>query len=50
MNRLERAVNIEDLRRLARSRLPRSVFDFFDGGAEDETTLRDNRAADLLAP
>jgi (S)-mandelate dehydrogenase len=45
MNRLERAVNIEDLRRLARARLPRSVFDFFDGGAEDETTLRDNRAA-----
>ena len=45
MNRLERAVNIEDLRRLARARLPRSVFDFFDGGAEDETTLRGNRAA-----
>jgi (S)-mandelate dehydrogenase len=45
MSPLERAVNIEDLRRLARSRLPRSVFDFFDGGAEDETTLRGNRAA-----
>ena len=38
-------MNIEDLRRLARSRLPRAVFDFFDGGAEDETTLRGNRAA-----
>jgi len=45
VTRLERAVNIEDLRRLARRRLPRSVFDFFDGGAEDETTLRGNRAA-----
>ncbi len=45
MNRLQRAVNIEDLRRMAKARLPRSVFDFFDGGAEDETTLRDNRAA-----
>ncbi|MGD9953204.1 MAG: alpha-hydroxy acid oxidase [Burkholderiales bacterium] len=45
MPSLERAVNIEDLRRLARRRLPRSVFDFFDGGAEDETTLRANRAA-----
>ena len=45
MTRLERAVNIEDLRRLARARLPRSVFDFFDGGAEDETTLAGNRAA-----
>jgi (S)-mandelate dehydrogenase len=42
---LSRAVNIEDLRQLARRRLPRAVFDFFDGGAEDETTLRGNRAA-----
>jgi len=45
MSRLSRAVNIEDLRRMAKRRLPRSVFDFFDGGAEDETTLRGNRAA-----
>jgi (S)-mandelate dehydrogenase len=45
MPNLERAVNIEDLRRLAKRRLPRSVFEFFDGGAEDETTLRANRAA-----
>src|SRR6266699_7235850 len=43
--RLLRAWTIEDLRRLAEKRLPRAVFDFFDGGAEDETTLRDNRAA-----
>src|SRR5687768_12395999 len=42
---LERAVNIEDLRQMARRRLPRAIFDFFDGGAEDEVTLRDNRAA-----
>jgi len=42
---LGEAVNIEDLRRLAKRRLPRAIFDFFDGGAEDETTLRDNRAA-----
>jgi (S)-mandelate dehydrogenase len=42
---LERAVNIEDLRRIARRRLPRAIFDFFDGGAEDEVSLRDNRAA-----
>ena len=39
------AVNIEDLRRAAKRRLPRAIFDFFDGGAEDETTLRENRAA-----
>jgi isopentenyl diphosphate isomerase/L-lactate dehydrogenase-like FMN-dependent dehydrogenase len=40
-----RAYSIEDLRRMARARLPRAVFDFIDGGAEDELTLRDNRAA-----
>jgi len=42
---LAQAVNIEDLRRMAQRRLPRAIFDFFDGGAEDEVTLRDNRAA-----
>jgi (S)-mandelate dehydrogenase len=42
---LSRAINIEDLRQLARRRLPRAIFDFFDGGAEDESTLRENRAA-----
>jgi (S)-mandelate dehydrogenase len=39
------AWNIEDLRGLAKERLPRAVFDFYDGAAEDETTLRENRAA-----
>jgi len=42
---LRDAVNIEDLRVLAKRRLPRAIFDFFDGGAEDEVTLRENRAA-----
>src|SRR5918996_2858593 len=42
---MHRAVNIEDLRRMAKRRLPRAIFDFFDGGAEDEVTLRENRAA-----
>lgn len=37
--------SIEDLRRLARRRLPRSIFDFYDGGAEDELTLAVNREA-----
>jgi len=35
-------VNIEDLRRMARRRLPRAVFDYMDGGAGDEVTLREN--------
>jgi len=42
---LNQVVSIEDLRQLARRRLPRAIFDFFDGGAEDEVTLRENRAA-----
>jgi isopentenyl diphosphate isomerase/L-lactate dehydrogenase-like FMN-dependent dehydrogenase len=39
---LRRVVNIEDLRALARRRLPRVVFDYLDGGAADEVTLRGN--------
>ncbi len=45
MTDLAQAINIEDLRVMARRRVPRAVFDFFDGGAEDEVTLRENRAA-----
>jgi isopentenyl diphosphate isomerase/L-lactate dehydrogenase-like FMN-dependent dehydrogenase len=37
-----RVVNIEDLRRAAKRRLPQVVFDYIDGGAEDERTLRAN--------
>ena len=37
-----RAFNIADLRRRARTRLPRMVFDYMDGGADDECTLRAN--------
>lgn len=41
--RLARTVNIEDLRTLARRKLPRVVFDYLDGGADAEVTLGDNR-------
>ena len=37
-----RVLNIEDLRRRAKQRLPRVVFDYIDGGAEEESTLRAN--------
>lgn len=37
-----RVINIHDLRRLAKRRLPRVVFDYLDGGAEGEVTLREN--------
>jgi isopentenyl diphosphate isomerase/L-lactate dehydrogenase-like FMN-dependent dehydrogenase len=36
-------ISIDDLRERARRRLPRAVFDYIDGGAEDELTLRRNR-------
>lgn len=37
-------INVEDLRRLAKKRLPRMVFDNIDGAAHDEVTMRANRA------
>lgn len=40
---LQRAVNIDDLRKLAQRRVPRAVFDYIDGGADGEVTLRENR-------
>ena len=43
--RVRRAWNIGDLRAMAKRRLPRAIFDFFDGAAEDEISLRENRAA-----
>src|SRR5258705_5244702 len=38
-------VNIADLRRAAKRRLPRLAFDYIDGGADDEITLRENSRA-----
>src|SRR5215472_10884639 len=38
-------LTIDDLRRASRRRLPRAVYDFIDGAAEDEVTLRRNRQA-----
>ena len=43
--RLARAASVHDLRAIARRRLPRGVFDYVDGGAEDERTLAANEAA-----
>jgi L-lactate dehydrogenase (cytochrome) len=40
-----RAVNVEDLRSLSRRRLPKVIFDYIDGGAEAEITLRENLRA-----
>ncbi|MGB7949640.1 MAG: alpha-hydroxy acid oxidase [Candidatus Binatia bacterium] len=43
--RLAKAANIDDLRAVAKRRLPGGVFDYIDGGAEDEVTYRRNRSA-----
>ena len=43
--RLARAATIEDLRRLARRRAPRAVFDYTDGAAGQELSLRRSREA-----
>src|SRR5262245_19839001 len=43
--RLATAANVYDLRRLAQRRLPAGVFDYIDGGAEDERTMIANREA-----
>lgn len=43
--RLAHAASVEDLRRLAKRRLPGGVFDYIDGAAEDERTLAANQAA-----
>jgi L-lactate dehydrogenase (cytochrome) len=40
-----RVVNVGDLRRLAQRRLPQVLFDYLDGGAEGEFTLRENTRA-----
>jgi L-lactate dehydrogenase (cytochrome) len=43
--RLERVASVADLRRIARRSLPRGVFDYIDGGAENERTLAANADA-----
>jgi L-lactate dehydrogenase (cytochrome) len=43
--RLASAASVDDLRKLAQRRLPRGVFDYIDGAAEDEHTLAHNRQA-----
>jgi L-lactate dehydrogenase (cytochrome)/(S)-mandelate dehydrogenase len=42
---VERAINIDDLRRMAKRRLPRIAFDFIEGGLEDEVGIARNERA-----
>jgi len=43
VDRLARCYTVDDLRAAARRRLPRAAFDYLDGAAEDEVSLRRNR-------
>ena len=43
--RLRDCHNFHDFRTLAKKRLPRPIFDYIDGGADDETTYRRNTSA-----
>jgi (S)-mandelate dehydrogenase len=42
---IDSAINIDDLKRMAKRRLPKIIFDFIEGGVEDETGLRTNASA-----
>jgi L-lactate dehydrogenase (cytochrome)/(S)-mandelate dehydrogenase len=42
---IDSAINIDDLKRLAKRRLPKIMFDFIEGGVEDEVGLRTNANA-----
>ena len=42
---LDQAINIEDLHRIAKRKLPRIIFDYIEGGVEDERGLSRNEAA-----
>ena len=45
MSKLDKALNIEDLRKIARRKLPKPLFNYIDGGADDESNVCGNTHA-----
>jgi (S)-mandelate dehydrogenase len=45
VDRVDRAVNVDDLRKLAKRRLPKIAYDFIEGGLEDERGVARNEEA-----
>jgi len=45
MSRIDQALNIEDLRKIARKKLPKPLFNYIDGGADDESNVLGNAHA-----
>ncbi len=43
--KIDQAVNVDDVRKMAKQRLPRLLFDFIEGGTDDELCLERNRQA-----
>ena len=42
---LKNCYNVEDFRKLAKKKLPSPIFNYIDGGSDDEVTLRRNTEA-----
>ena len=45
MSRIDKALNIEDLRKIARKKLPKPLFNYIDGGSDDESNVCGNTHA-----
>ena len=45
MSKLDKALNIEDLRKIARKKLPKPLFNYIDGGSDDESNVHGNALA-----
>ncbi len=45
MSKLDKALNIEDLRKMARKKLPAPLFNYIDGGSDDESNVHGNTRA-----
>jgi L-lactate dehydrogenase (cytochrome) len=45
MSKLDKALNIEDLRKIARKKLPKPLFNYIDGGSDDESNVLGNAYA-----
>jgi L-lactate dehydrogenase (cytochrome) len=45
MSKLDKALNIEDLRKIARRKLPKPLFNYIDGGSDDESNVLGNAYA-----
>ena len=43
MTSVQKPVNVEDYRSLAQRRLPKIIFDYLEGGADDEIGMKHNR-------